>query len=51
MQLLFGWPFGGFGPNKWERIERDLPAFTGGAAPRLRQVADMDGDLVLEIRP
>lgn len=40
---------GGYGPNKWARIERDLPAFVAGASPRLRAVADLDGDLVLEI--
>ena len=40
---------GGFGPNKWERIERDLPAWTDGPAPRLRRIAEMDGDLVLEL--
>jgi hypothetical protein len=40
---------GGFGPNKWERIERDLPAWMEGASPRLERVAEMDGDLVLEI--
>lgn len=40
---------GGFGPNKWERIERDLPAWTDGPSPRLRRVAEMDGDLVLEL--
>src|SRR5688500_4065081 len=40
---------GGHGPNKWARIERDLPAFVEGAAPRLRRVADLEGDLVLEI--
>lgn len=40
---------GGFGPNKWERIERELPAWMEGPAPRLRRVAEMDGDLVLEL--
>ena len=40
---------GGFGPNKWERIARDLPAFTEGDSPRLRPVAELDGDRVLEI--
>jgi hypothetical protein len=40
---------GGFGPNKWERIERELPAWTEGPAARLRRVAEMDGDLVLEL--
>ena len=39
----------GFGPNKWARIERDLPPWTEGARPRLLKVADLDGDLVLEI--
>lgn len=39
----------GFGPNKWQRIERDLPAWLDGAAPRLRRVAEIEGDLVLEI--
>jgi len=36
---------GGFGPNQWARIERDLPAF----ATRLREVARFDGDTVFEI--
>ncbi len=40
---------GGFGPNKWERIERELPAWVDGPAPRLRRVAAFDGDLVFEL--
>lgn len=40
---------GGFGPNKWQRIERELPAWVDGPAPRLRRVADLDGDLVFEL--
>jgi len=38
----------GFGPNKWARIERTLPAF----ADRLVEVARFeDGDAVYELRP
>jgi hypothetical protein len=40
---------GGFGPNKWERIERDLPIWVDGPSPRLRRVAEIDGDLVFEL--
>jgi hypothetical protein len=40
---------GGFGPNKWERIQRELPAWVDGPAPRLRRVAELDGDLVFEL--
>lgn len=40
---------GGFGPNKWARIERELPAWVEGPAPRLRRVAELDGDLVFEL--
>jgi len=40
---------GGFGPNKWRRIESELPAFVEGPAPRLRRVAEFDGDLVFEL--
>ena len=36
---------GGYGPNKWERIERELPAAAG-----LMEVARFDGDLVFELR-
>ena len=37
---------GGFGPNKWARIERDLPAFAG----RLAEAARFDdGDVVYEL--
>ena len=36
----------GYGPNKWERIERELPA----AAGWLVEVARFDGDLVFELR-
>jgi hypothetical protein len=36
---------GGFGPNKWARIERDLPAF----ASELREVARFEGDVVYEL--
>jgi hypothetical protein len=45
----------GFGPNKWERIERDLPAFleppagVTTAGPHLRPVAELDGDRVFEL--
>jgi hypothetical protein len=37
---------GGYGPNKWARIERELPA----AAGALREVARFGGDLVFELR-
>jgi hypothetical protein len=40
---------GGFGPNKWQRIERELPAWVEGPAPRLRRVAELDDDLVFEL--
>ena len=40
---------GGFGPNKWERIERELPAWVDGPSPRLRPVVQLDGDLVFEL--
>lgn len=36
----------GYGPNKWERIERELPA----AAGSLSEVARFGGDLVFELR-
>jgi hypothetical protein len=36
---------GGYGPNKWARIERDLPRFAGA----LRPVAVFDGDFVYEL--
>lgn len=36
---------GGYGPNKWARIERDLPGF----ARELREVARFDGDTVFEL--
>ena len=38
---------GGYGPNKWARIERDLPAF----AAELVEVARFDGDTVFALRP
>ena len=38
---------GGYGPNKWARIERDLPAFTDD----LREVARFDGDTVFVLAP
>lgn len=38
---------GGYGPNKWARIERDLPAFTGD----LQEVARFDGDTVFVLAP
>lgn len=38
---------GGYGPNKWARIERDLPRF----ADALREVARFDGDVVYELLP
>jgi hypothetical protein len=39
---------GGYGPNKWARIERDLPLF----ASELREVADFDdGDRVFALEP
>ena len=38
---------GGYGPLKWERIERDLPLFAG----RLREAARFDGDTVYELMP
>jgi len=40
---------GGYGPNKWARIERDLPAFAG----ELREVARFDdgGDRVFALEP
>jgi hypothetical protein len=38
---------GGYGPNKWARIERDLPRFTG----ELREVARFDGDTVYALSP
>jgi hypothetical protein len=37
----------GYGPNKWERIQRELPA----AAGALREVARFGGDLVFELQP
>lgn len=40
---------GGQGPNKLARLERDLPAFLDGPAPRLRRVAEFEGDLLLEL--
>lgn len=52
---------GGYGPNQWARIERDLPAFLDGASGegtaaaftrrRLREVARFDGDTVYELVP
>jgi hypothetical protein len=38
---------GGYGPNKWARIERDLPSF----ARELREVARFDGDTVFALEP
>jgi hypothetical protein len=38
---------GGYGPNKWARIERDLPRF----AADLREVARFGGDTVYELQP
>jgi len=40
---------GGYGPNKWARIERDLPAFAG----ELREVARFDdgADRVFALEP
>src|SRR5262249_11993761 len=38
---------GGYGPNKWARIERDLPAF----ARELAEVARFDGDIVFALSP
>jgi hypothetical protein len=38
---------GGYGPLKWERIERDLPLFAG----ELREAARFDGDTVYELTP
>lgn len=38
---------GGYGPNRWARIERDLPLF----ASSLREVARFDGDTVFELLP
>ncbi|HUG54450.1 MAG TPA: hypothetical protein VMR21_12665 [Vicinamibacteria bacterium] len=38
---------GGYGPNKWARIERDLPAF----AAELAEVARFDGDTVFALQP
>ena len=38
---------GGYGPNKWARIERDLPAF----ARDLTEVARFDGDRVFALSP
>lgn len=38
----------GYGPNKWARVERDLPRF----ADRLREVVRFDdGDVVYELQP
>ena len=36
----------GYGPNKWARIQRELPAAAGG----LREVARFGGDLVFELQ-
>ena len=36
---------GGYGPNKWARIERAL----AGGASRLREVGRFDSDLVFEL--
>jgi hypothetical protein len=36
---------GGYGPHRWERLERDL-----AGAPDLRLVAELDGDHVYELR-
>jgi hypothetical protein len=38
---------GGYGPNKWARIERDLPRF----AEALRVVQRFEGDTVFELTP
>jgi len=38
---------GGYGPNKWARIERDLPGF----AAELREVARFGGDTVFALEP
>jgi hypothetical protein len=38
---------GGYGPNKWARIQRDLPLFAG----ELREVARFDGDTVYALEP
>jgi hypothetical protein len=39
---------GGYGPNKWARVERELPRF----AARLAEVARFDdGDVVYDLRP
>ncbi len=38
---------GGYGPNKWARVERDLPAF----ASELREVARFGEDVVYELLP
>ena len=38
---------GGYGPNKWARIERDLPLF----ASELREVARFPGDTVYALEP
>ena len=38
---------GGYGPNKWARIERDLPLF----ATDLTEVARFDGDTVFALGP
>lgn len=38
---------GGYGPNKWARIERDLPLF----ASELREVARFAGDTVYALEP
>ncbi|HEV7502451.1 MAG TPA: hypothetical protein VGQ33_20685, partial [Vicinamibacteria bacterium] len=38
---------GGYGPNKWARIVRDLPGF----AEDLREVARFDGDTVFVLAP
>jgi hypothetical protein len=38
---------GGYGPNKWARIERELPAF----ASELREVARFGDDTVYELAP
>lgn len=38
---------GGYGPLKWERIERDLPLFSAA----LREVVRFEGDTVYELTP